>query len=405
MSDEMQKKKAGSLLFLQKQNKIFSVLFHDSQPVRFDVFDENSSELGGIYVGKIKSVVRGMNAAFVEYRPKSICFLPFSHLDERCLLTKRAGKTPSEGDEVLIQITGEAVKTKEPEATALLSLSGKYAVLSIRRPGIFFSKKFTPSVLKRFDALRMDPKVQEVSKQYGIVIRSNAATADLIDIQAEIDVLYEKMEHIFAIAAHRTCYSELLLPEPSFLNVLDDYPDALYDRIVTDIPSIHERICDKIKNANGITKQVSLYADESISLWNLYSMQKYLDLLKGKKVYLPSGGYLVIEHTEALTAIDVNSGKADMGKERESAYLKINLEAAKEIASQMILRNLSGMILVDFINLRAETDVRTLMDHLTDLLKNDPVPASVIDMTALGLVEITRKKKRRPLYELLCDFL
>nr|MCR4705465.1 ribonuclease E/G [Lachnospiraceae bacterium] len=140
------------------------------------------------------------------------------------------------------------------------------------------------------------------------------------------------------------------------------------------------------------------------SLWNLYSMNKHLDLLRGKMVFLSSGGYLVIENTEALTVIDVNSGKSDMGKDRESAYYKINLEAAKEIASQMILRNLSGMILVDFINMNDKEHERILLETLRELVNKDPVTASVIDMTPLGLVELTRKKKRRPLHELLYNF-
>ena len=152
------------------------------------------------------------------------------------------------------------------------------------------------------------------------------------------------------------------------------------------------------------TKSVSLYTDESLSLWNLYSMNKHLDLLRGKKVFLPSGGYLVIEYTEALTVIDVNSGKSDMGKNRENAYFRINLEAAKEIASQMILRNLSGIILVDFINMMEKKHEQILLETLQERVKMDPVAANVIDMTPLGLVEITRKKKRRPLHELLYGF-
>nr|MCR4705167.1 ribonuclease E/G [Lachnospiraceae bacterium] len=363
-----------------------------------------SSDLNGIYVGKIKSIVKGMEAAFVEYQPQKMCFLPFRHLDERCLLTSRENKKPAEGDEVLIQITGEAVKSKDPEATTRLSLAGKYAVISMQQPGIFFSRKLSAKVTERFSDLKSDPLILEASSFCGIVIRSNAGEADITKIKEEIGTLYQEAKRIFDIAAHRTCYSVLFKPEPSYLSVLRDYPDGLYDRIITDVPAIHDAVYAKI-NEEGSDKTVSLYSDESLSLWNLYCMQKHLDLLKGKKVHLPCGGYLVIEHTEALTAIDVNSGKADMGKDREAAYCRINQEAAKEIASQMILRNLSGMILVDFINLKEKEHEQILLDQLRELVQNDPATASVIDMTPLGLVEITRMKKRRPLHELLSDFL
>lgn len=403
MNKEMQKEKAGSLLFLQNQNRIFSVLFVDSHPVRFDVFDENSVDLGGIYVGKIKSIVRGMEAAFVEYRPQKMCFLPFRHFDERCLLVSRENKKPSEGDEVLVQITGEAVKSKDPEATTKLSLAGRFAVLSMQRPGIFFSKKLSKESIERFNDLKEDPLIMKASASCGIVIRSNAKDADPLKIRDEIASLYQEAERIFDIAVHRTCFSVLSKPEPSYLSVLSDYPEALYDRIVTDIPEIYKTVQAKMQE-DGSTKSVSLYTDESLSLWNLYSMNKHLDLLRGKKVFLPSGGYLVIEYTEALTVIDVNSGKSDMGKNRENAYFRINLEAAKEIASQMILRNLSGIILVDFINMMEKKHEQILLETLQERVKMDPVAANVIDMTPLGLVEITRKKKRRPLHELLYGF-
>ncbi len=404
MNDEKQKKKAGSLLFLQKQNKIFSVLFTDSHPVRFDVFDENSPDLNGIYVGKIKHIVKGMEAAFVEYSPQKMCFLPFRNLDERCLLTPRENKRPAEGDDVLLQITGEAVKTKEPEATTKLSFTGKYAVISTRRPGVFFSKKLTREDLERLEGLKSDPLISEASACCGIVIRSNAKDAALPRIRDEIAALYREAMRVFDIAAHRTCFSVLSKPAPSYLSVLNDYPDGLYDRIVTDVPAVYEAVSAQVKE-EGSDKTVSLYTDEAVSLWNLYSMQKHLERILGKRVYLPSGGYLVIEHTEALVAIDVNSGKSDMGKDRESAYLKINLEAVKEIASQMILRNLSGMILVDFINMKEPENEQLLLDTFRELVKKDPVTSSVIDMTQLGLVEVTRKKKRRPLYELLSDLM
>ena len=150
-------------------------------------------------------------------------------------------------------------------------------------------------------------------------------------------------------------------------------------------------------------KAPRLYQDNMLSLSALYSIETHLKQALDKKVWLPSGGYLVIEPTEAMVVIDVNSGKGSNEKNagRKNLYLKINLEAAKEIARQLRLRNYSGMIMVDFINMDAKEDRQKLLTCLEACLKEDSIRTRLVDMTALGIVEITRKKVSRPLMELL----
>ena len=134
---------------------------------------------------------------------------------------------------------------------------------------------------------------------------------------------------------------------------------------------------------------------------NLYRLSAALDRALGRTVWLRSGGYLVIEPTEALTVIDVNTGKYTGKKTPAETILKINLEAAHEVARQLSLRNLSGIIIVDFIDMESKEDQETLMRTLGEELSRDPVKTILVDMTRLGLVEITRKKVRRPLHEIL----
>ena len=132
----------------------------------------------------------------------------------------------------------------------------------------------------------------------------------------------------------------------------------------------------------------------------LYSFDLEIQRALQKQVWLKSGAYLIIEPTEALVAIDVNTGKAIKGKQKEETFLKINLEAAVEIARQLRLRNLSGMILIDFISMKAEEHRRKLMEEFQRLVSYDPIKTVVVDMTKLDLVEVTRKKEKPPLHEL-----
>ncbi len=145
-------------------------------------------------------------------------------------------------------------------------------------------------------------------------------------------------------------------------------------------------------------RDVRFYQDELLALAKLYSLKTHLKEVLGRKVWLPCGGYLVIEPTEAMVVIDVNSGKTvSKGKKSREYYLKVNLEAAKEVARQLRLRNYSGMIMVDFINMDTEEDNQTLLKILDGYLKEDKSGTRLVDMTALGIVEITRKKQSRPL--------
>jgi ribonuclease G len=136
-----------------------------------------------------------------------------------------------------------------------------------------------------------------------------------------------------------------------------------------------------------------------LSLSGLYSVEKKLRDALESRVWMRSGAYLVIEPTEALTVIDVNSGKYESEKDANDTYLKINLEAAEEVARQLRLRNLSGIIIVDFINMQLPGDQKELLQYLKKVVSKDRIPTNVVDMTALGLVEITRKKINRPLLE------
>ena len=177
------------------------------------------------------------------------------------------------------------------------------------------------------------------------------------------------------------------------------------EKIITDIPEVYDSVRRYLgENEPGEAAKLEFYDDMQLPLNKLYSVESQISTALNKRVWLPSGGYLVIEPTEALTVIDVNSGKFTGNRKlKDNTYLKINMEAAVEIGRQLMLRNLSGIIVVDFINLNTFEEKKELMSYLADILKADTVPTSVVDMTRLGLVEITRKKIRKPLHEVIAS--
>jgi len=206
-------------------------------------------------------------------------------------------------------------------------------------------------------------------------------------------------EDLLTTARYRTCFSCIRQAAEDFEAVLDRLVyDYEYEEILTDDDSLYEKLYAYC-NAKHPTKAVRRYEDASFTLSKLYSLEQKMDTALNPRVWLKSGGYLVIEHTEALTVIDVNSGKYEAKKTSQEAIYKVNCEAAEEIALQLRLRNLSGMIVVDFINMSSKEYQKDLLEFLRKLVRGDKQKTVVVDMTPLGLVEITRKKAYMPLKE------
>ena len=214
----------------------------------------------------------------------------------------------------------------------------------------------------------------------------------------DMEQLQKRYESVMAQAEYRTCFTCMeRMPEPYLKRLLDLYESEV-DQILTDDRELYREIKTYLSaNQEEDLKKLSFYEDELLPMKKLYSLEHQLDQAMEEKVWLKSGGYLVIQPTEALTVIDVNTGKYEGGKQKESAFLKINLGAALEIARQIRLRNLSGIIIVDFINMKSQESNKMLLDVLAAELKKDPVQTVLVDMTKLSLVEITRKKKEKPL--------
>ena len=352
--------------------------------------------IGDIYIGNVKNIVQNIGAAFVEIESGVNCYYDMKEC-VNAIFTNKIGKKPlCIGDELVVQISKEAVKTKAPTVTSNISFTGRYAVLTHGNTRIGVSSKIPRSLREEYkDRLR-----EWNNERFGIIVRTNAKDADFQEVIAEIERLENEYEKVVNAAPMRVCYSCLKTAPPPYISDLKNvYMEGMEEIIVGDkelYTSIREYFCVELPDKLSLLR---LYDDERFPLGKAYSTQTALEKALGEKVWLKHGGYLIIQPTEALTVIDVNSGK-NIGKgKNEEGIMKINLEAAREAARQIRLRNLSGIIIIDFINMESEDNVNTFLREFRTFLAADPIQTTLVDITPLNLVEVTRKKVRRPLYE------
>ncbi len=391
----------GKILILKVNGRLLSLLLKDNRVLSIQVHRDNPYAVGNVYIGKVQSIAENISAAFVDLGQGYLAFLPLAEAGRAMVTNRRADGGLKAGDELLVQVVKEPVRTKPARVSARLSLSGKYAVVGQRSDArkaedvgmrdtagrVQVSAKLSEKQQARFRKLEA---LCRIAGDYVLIVRTNAGElAEEGPLVAEAESLAEELSHIIEIAASRTCYSCLRREKPEYLRFIENSYTAEYDEVVTDRTEIYA-VLSGYAAQTGIS--VRLYEDKMLPLHKLYAVEERIRELLDKKVWLKSGGYLVIEPTEALVSIDVNSGKCERGRDKEETFFRLNMEAAEMIAVQLRARNLSGMIIVDFINMREEEHNRLLMERMRELLKRDSVPAEAVDMTGLGLMEITRKK-------------
>ena len=299
----------------------------------------------------------------------------------------------------------------------VLNFAGKYAVLTTGNRRLGISSKLNKEQKAHYKELLHEFDTE----RYGLIIRTNAASVADETLIAEIRSLEMEWSQMRENACHKTCYSVLKKARPAYLEDVKNQREGSVSEIITDDRELFETICMdygihpkqfmtngsvpvpvdqfQVPTISGTADSLTLtyYHDPMLTLSSLYSVKSSLEKALREQIWLKSGASIVLQHTEALTVIDVNSGKNIIKKEMRENLLRINLEAAKEIAYQLRLRNISGIIIIDFINLLAKEDEAVLLKEFRTYLKDDPVKTDLIDMTKLGLVEVTRKKIRKSL--------
>lgn len=371
---------------------------------------EDRNLLGNIYIGRVQKVVKNIQAAFVEISPGVPCYLPLEDLRDPIYTKKGPSKDLQQGDELVVQVSREAMKTKGPSVTTRLSLQGRYVILDGKHPGIGISKKLEEGQREQLRRIaefyRKDLSADSDSgsirleEAAGIVIRTNAACASEEAILEELRKLSRQLADIRGKAPYRTCYSCLHQMPPGWLRRFNGLRMRDTQFIMIEDEQLYLQARQYLQEYLPELLPILVhYQDPLLPMHKLYSLERELSEALSQRVWLRSGGYLVIQPTEALTVVDVNSGKYEAGKKKEETILKVNLEAARETARQMRLRNLSGIIIIDFINMETEEAKNEVLGELRARLLLDPLQANVVDMTKLNLVEVVRKKVEGPLME------
>ena len=371
----------SNILVVSKvRNKIIGFQFEENKLSRIYNL-ENKSLVGNIYVGYVKDIVKNLNAAFVEIDGESKGFLSLKNYPHKI----------KQGDKILVQVAGDKVKTKDYLLTWKLNISVGSVILTVGNNNFSISKKIDDSLLRE---QYKNSFSHFCTDEYGFILRTNAQSKDLKNLENNINEaieIYNQTVNKFNFLKAKT----LVYKKDKQLEVLEDFVLKKDGMVITDVEQIYE----SLKAADICA---SFNDEKKINLINKYSLEKHLKNSLNRHVWLKSGGYLIIEHTEAMTVIDVNTGKADFKSNRDKTIQKINEEAAKEISRQLQIRNISGTIIVDFIG-SDELKNGNLIAVMRQEVKKDYVSCSVVDITKLGLMEITRKKQEQPLYEIFSE--
>ena len=354
------------------------------QGIHVDSMNQESS-LGNIYVGRVENIVKNIRSCFVKISPDCTCHLSWAD----CIM----GDSLRAGDLVVVQVVKEAMKTKLASVTTKLTLTGRYMVLLYGDSTVRLSRKICEQDEKsRLHKLGKSMK----SDSMGVLFRTSAQSVPDSIIREEFCLLEEKMNHIFKYSDQRTAFTVLNKVAPYYIQYAEDCLNKGYDEVVVEDEEAYAILCETLP---GNRDKIRFYKD-SYSLTKLMGLEQCLKQALEPKVWLKSGGSIVIQPTEALVSIDVNTEKAIAGnRSPEATFFKVNMEAASEIARQLRIRNLSGIIIVDFIDMKEEAHRNALLVAFRKYLIEDEVKTILIDMTPLGLVELTRMKKRKPLHE------
>ncbi len=370
-----------------------TALIEDGDLIEFLVEEnQQQSVVGNIYKGLVQKVIPGLGAAFIDIGEEKNAYLSLTEKEPVFLNKGICLATLKNGEAITVQAIKEATETKGITVTTHISLPGKFFVMVSDDEEIHISQK----IKEEEERKRLLQMVQEHKKEnHGVIIRTEAQgkskeelVQDYLSLQKQWNNILKKEPYAMPkTKIHKEVSTGLKNVRERLTENVNAYQINnmdLYKEVKEFISQVFPTFIDKIK-----------YTKED--LFSKYQIEsKVLKALR-PKVWLKSGGFLVIEETEALTVIDVNSGKFVGKKNVEDTILKTNMEAIKEIAKQVRLRNLSGIIIIDFIDMQQKTHQQKVLHELQKVFTNDPVPVYIIGMTNLGLVEITRKKIKNSL--------
>lgn len=365
---------------------------------------EDSPVSGSIYRGVVESVLPGMQAAFVDIGWERNAYLALEDVELEAGLEgckPNIGDVLKVGQSLVVQIKKEAVDAKGPKVSCKLSLPGHSLVLVPGKPYGAVSKKIAG---EKRQALKELADGLLAGQQCGLIVRTAGQNCSKEELTQEFQWLLSRWQQLQRRIQQMQKPGLLQAAQDLAAQVIRDYArETELEGIYVNDFALYEQLQQQI-----VSRQVRFkirWREEN--LLERFALESDIRAIHSRKIWLKNGGYLVLDRTEALNVIDVNTGKFTGKQNFQTTILQMNLEAAAEIAWQIRLRNLSGIILIDFIDMQEQTERQQVLEALESALKRDPVKTTVFGMTQLGLVEMTRKKMRAPLTEVLeqpCPF-
>lgn len=378
------------LVIFSSEDKRVICLIEDEELVEiYEENDNNKSIEGNIYIGKVQNVITGLQSAFVNIGEKRNAFIHVKDILPKVDVTKNEKieeKSINElikpGDPIIVEVKKEAVDKKGPRLSTHITLTNRFVVFMPNSNFITVSQKIEDNNEKE--------RLKSIIKKYlpegsGAIIRTVAENTSEEEIKKDILKTIEKWKKIQNIS-------------------IDEIPQKIYDKggvlkktIVDLVDNKLDRIILKSKSDLKIIKKILEEIEANVKIeidddvLNKYNLSKQIQALQSNKVWLKSGGFITIDKTEALVAIDVNSGKFIGKKDVEETITKVNLEAAKEISKQLRLRDISGIIIIDFIDMKEEQNKKAVINEIIKNSKKDRSKVQVEEFTKLNLMEITRK--------------
>lgn len=359
------------------QSKIAYV--EDDKIVDLFVQDRMNEKLqGNIYRGIVKNVLLGMEAAFVDIG-----------IDKNAYLKLPKGNNIKTGQELLVQVNKEAINDKGPKITQEISIPGRYLVLMPTRDDIAISNK----IKDKEEVNRIKSIIEQIdTKGMGLIIRTDAVNKQKIDFENDIkqtSKIWNEIQNSNKLGMGcRSLYKDTDIT----LKVIRDIFTSDFEKIIVNNKQEYEKVVDVLTKIDKSFKNKVEYFDAGLDLFDYYKVKKDLKTALNRKVWLKNGAYIIIDKTEAMTVIDVNTGKFTGKLGLDETVFKTNLEACKEIARQIRLRNVAGIIIIDFIDMRKDSYKQQILKKFQTDLNKDKTKARVLGMTSLGLVEVVRKK-------------
>ena len=381
---------------------------------------KNRNVVGDVVLGRVTRVLPGMQAAFVDIGLEKAAFLyagdyveDIERLGSGGGNSRRRGRrngarkpVPNieemlrEGQEILVQVAKEPIGTKGARITSHISIAGRHLVLTPWAQRVGVSRRIDSDKERR----RLRDVVEKIRpKDLGFIIRTAGEGTREADLEADVRYLTAVWDDV-QIRKNQVRAPDLLYSEPALpLRVIRDLANSETKRIVVDSKDAHEQMTTFVSRFVADPKpQIELY-DGDVPIFDYYDVEARIDANLGRKVWLKSGGYLIIDQSEALTAIDVNTGRYVGKRDLEETVLRTNLEAVKEVVNQLRFRNIGGLIIIDLIDMESAENREKVNRALQEALRQDKARTNILKISELGLAEMTRKRTRENLVQAVCE--